>query len=148
MPLAAVGGGAKNPPLGRAPLPPRAAADASLASSLQRLGGWRLGARLGGDIIGASERTPPSPVLPGSDMLRLKESFSDSLDRSDSLNITKSLCVASNVCVVCVSVCVYLCVCVSAAAGRLARLLLLLAADSGVVVARGGGWGGTDVTCL
>ena len=48
-------------------------------------------AKLGGDIIGASDRTPPIPLRPGSDMLRLKESFSDSLDRSDSLNITKSL---------------------------------------------------------
>jgi hypothetical protein len=69
-----------------------------VASSLQRLGGWRLGARLGGET---SDKTPPLPMLlrPGSEMLRLKESLSDSLDLRDSLSITLRLALSVCVCI-------------------------------------------------
>ena len=55
-------------------------------SMRQRLGGWRDGPREGGEVKGAIGQVV-RPACPGSDMLRLKESFRLSLLFSPSLSI-------------------------------------------------------------
>ena len=60
-------------------------------SILNLLGGWMVGVTEGGDIRGVSDSGMLALVCPGSEMLRLNESFSDSRLFSPSLNISQSI---------------------------------------------------------
>lgn len=57
-------------------------------SILNLLGGWIVGVMLGGDINGVNVRGMFALLCPGSEMLRLNESFSESRLLSPSLNIS------------------------------------------------------------
>ena len=63
-------------------------ADAGGGSILNLFGGWIVGVMLGGDISGVNVRGMFALVCPGSEMLRLNESFKESRLLSPSLNIS------------------------------------------------------------